>query len=154
MSRSFLYHIFSRFCALLTSRYQVSVYRTNGPLVFNFCHRLIILLHVQLKKDQALVIVYATFRKGNDIPLPLVTFLCRCLGPGVDAVEKIACLTFHQINLFRIPGALARSAEMLLQMQEAPQSILASGTFREDLTNLPESSSADSRRVEVRKWPK
>ena len=22
------------FCALLTSRYQVSVYRTNGPLVF------------------------------------------------------------------------------------------------------------------------
>ena len=36
-SRSFLYHIFSRFCmfcALQTSRYQVSVYRTNGPLVF------------------------------------------------------------------------------------------------------------------------
>ena len=36
-SRSFLYHIFSRFCmfcALLTSRYQVSVYRTNGPLVY------------------------------------------------------------------------------------------------------------------------
>ena len=35
-SRSFVYHIFSRFCmfcALLTSRYQVSVYRTNGPLV-------------------------------------------------------------------------------------------------------------------------
>ena len=24
------------FCALLTSRYQVSVYRTNGPLVFSF----------------------------------------------------------------------------------------------------------------------
>ena len=23
------------FCALLTSRYQVSVYRTNGPLVFS-----------------------------------------------------------------------------------------------------------------------
>ena len=23
------------FCALLTSRYQVSVYRTNGPLVHN-----------------------------------------------------------------------------------------------------------------------
>ena len=23
------------FCALLMSRYQVSVYRTNGPLVFN-----------------------------------------------------------------------------------------------------------------------
>ena len=22
------------FCALLTSRYQVSIYRTNGPLVF------------------------------------------------------------------------------------------------------------------------
>ena len=38
-SRSFLYHIFSRFCmfcALLTSRYQVSVYRTNGPLVLIF----------------------------------------------------------------------------------------------------------------------
>ena len=36
MSMSFLYHIFSRFCmfcALLTSRYQVSVYRTNVPLV-------------------------------------------------------------------------------------------------------------------------
>ena len=25
------------FCALLTSRYQVSVYRTNGPLVINIC---------------------------------------------------------------------------------------------------------------------
>ena len=25
------------FCALLTSRYQVSVYRTNGPLVFVYC---------------------------------------------------------------------------------------------------------------------
>ena len=24
------------FCALLTSRYQVSVYRTNGPLGLNF----------------------------------------------------------------------------------------------------------------------
>ena len=24
------------FCALLTSRYQVRVYRTNGPLVFLF----------------------------------------------------------------------------------------------------------------------
>ena len=24
------------FCALLTSRYQVSVYRTNGPLVIQF----------------------------------------------------------------------------------------------------------------------
>ena len=25
------------FCALLTSRYQVSVYRTNGPLVYVLC---------------------------------------------------------------------------------------------------------------------
>ena len=36
-SRSFLYHIFSRFCmfcALLRPRYQVSVYRTIGPLVY------------------------------------------------------------------------------------------------------------------------
>ena len=37
-SRSFVYHIYSRFCmfcGLLTSRYQVSVYRTNGPLVLS-----------------------------------------------------------------------------------------------------------------------
>ena len=38
MSRSFLYHIFSRFCMffLCFTRpiYQVSVYRTIGPLVF------------------------------------------------------------------------------------------------------------------------
>ena len=54
-----------------------------------------------LKKDQALVIVYVTFRKGNDIPVSLVSFLCR-LGPGVDAVKKKAFLTFQQINLFRI----------------------------------------------------
>ena len=25
------------FCALLTSRYQVSVYRTNGPLLISIC---------------------------------------------------------------------------------------------------------------------
>ena len=38
-SRSFLYHIFFRFCmfcALFRPRYQVSVYRTIGPLVFCF----------------------------------------------------------------------------------------------------------------------
>ena len=37
-SRSFLYHIFSRFCMFLCftrPRYQVSVYRTIGPLVLN-----------------------------------------------------------------------------------------------------------------------
>ena len=34
-SRLFLYHIFSRFCMFCAwPRYQVSVYRTNGPLVF------------------------------------------------------------------------------------------------------------------------
>ena len=36
-SRSFLYHILSRFCMCFTRpRYQVSVYRTIGPLVFYF----------------------------------------------------------------------------------------------------------------------
>ena len=38
------------FCALLTSRYQVSVYRTNGPLVpflWLSCHKTVILNPVQ-----------------------------------------------------------------------------------------------------------
>ena len=33
------------FCALLTSRYQVSVYRTNGPLVFVCCCYICDLVH-------------------------------------------------------------------------------------------------------------
>ena len=39
MSRSFLYHIFSRFCMFCATRrrYQVSVYRTIGPLVSQLC---------------------------------------------------------------------------------------------------------------------
>ena len=34
------------FCALLMSRYQVSVYRTNGPLGFFFRGTILILLKV------------------------------------------------------------------------------------------------------------
>ena len=35
------------FCALLTSRYQVSVYRTNGPLVHENIHELVNDFHLR-----------------------------------------------------------------------------------------------------------
>ena len=44
MSRSFLHYIFSRFCMFCATwrRYQVSVYRTIGPLVSIFTESFVV----------------------------------------------------------------------------------------------------------------
>ena len=103
-----------------------------------------------------------TFHISTDLIMnDTLALLMYSVTQGVTAIvtqfERAA--KYAGLTLGVLPGTIAWSVAMLLGNQEAPRSILASGTsFREDLVMKifygHSSSSADSRRGFVSLWRK
>ena len=92
------------FCALLTSRYQVSVYRTNGPLVF----RLSWVKHIILPVNKSHIAYILGLVEENNYTKVTVIEGChtrhRSIYRGIQEVKKgtIRFLNFLTSKIFDV----------------------------------------------------